>query len=285
LGFALIGAVPDQACVDIPNNGKNMIKKDFFLGAILSMVLVPFLAFAQPAAETAHSPDKDAQSLLSAFASYTDLRIRSVQQSLEILASTTEGQSGKWEKMKGLLGGYQKSDGGLIVWFVRPDGTYYTVDKGLMDVRLSDRSYFPDLMAGKQITGALVVSKSTGQRSAVIAIPIMEGGKVAGAIGASLFLDQLAEQIGSILDLRADAAFFSLAPNGLTTLHRKTDRHFLDPRELGSESLKKAANEMLAGTSGEVTYEFDNTTKKALYRTSPLTGWKFVITFSEHGAK
>jgi hypothetical protein len=148
-----------------------------------------------------------------------------------------------------------------------------------MDVKLSDRDYFPKLMSGQKIMGALVVSKSTGQRSAVIAVPMKQGGKVIGAIGASLFLDRLSEQVGSVLVLRPDAAFFSVAPNGLTTLHKKTDRHFLDPRELGSESLKQATNEMLKNPAGETTYEFDNVTKKAIYRTSPLTQWKFVITY------
>lgn len=257
-----------------------MIRKSFFLRLVFFIALMPILAFATPTSDTPSSPGKDAQSLLSAFMSYTDLRIGSVQHSLEILASTTEGKSGKWESMKGLLGGYQKSEDGLIVWYARPDGSYDTVDKGLMNVKLSDRSYFPDLMAGMKITGALVVSKSTGQRSAVIAVPIKKNGKVVGAIGASLFLDRLSDQVGTALDLRPDAAFFAMAPNGLTTLHRKTDRHFLDPRELGSETLKKAANEMLSGTSGEVTYEFDNATKHAIYRTSPLTQWKFVLAFS-----
>lgn len=238
------------------------------------MIVVPGSGFAQPPVEA------DEQSLLSAFVSYTDLRMSSVQQSLEILASTAEARSGKWENMKALLSGYQRSDGGLIVWFVRPDGTYYTVDKGLMDVKLSDRAYFPALMSGEKIMGSLVVSKSTGLRSAVIAVPMMKDGKVTGAIGASLFLDKLADQLGSALALRPDAAFFSLAPNGQTTLHNKTDRHFLDPRELGSETLKKAANEMLSNPAGVTTYEFDNATKKAIYRTSPLTQWKFAITFS-----
>jgi hypothetical protein len=257
-----------------------MIRKGFFLRLVFCIALMPILAFAAPTSETPSSPGKDAQSLLSAFMSYTDLRIGSVQRSLEILASTAEGRSGKWESMKGLLGGYQKSEDGLIVWYVRPDGTYDTVDKGLMNVKLSDRGYFPDLMAGMKITGALVVSKSTGQRSAIIAVPIKKNGKVVGAIGASLFLDRLSDQVGSALDLRPDAAFFAMAPNGLTTLHSKTDRHFLDPRELGSETLKNAANEMLSRASGDVTYEFDNATKHAIYRTSPVTQWKFVMAFS-----
>jgi hypothetical protein len=249
--------------------------KVFSVGCVLMcLVLVPVLCSAQSGART------DLQGLLSAFVSYTDLRVRSIQQSLEILASTKEMGSGDWQTMKDLLAGYEKSGEGLIVWFVLPDGVYYTVDKGLMNVKLSDRDYFPDLMAGREIAGALVVSKSTGQRSSVIAVPVKQGGKVIGAVGASLFLDVLADDIGSFLALRPDEGFFALAPSGLTALHRKTDRHFLDPRDLGSDSLKKAANEMLSSASGEVTYEYEGVTKTALYRTSPLTGWKFAITFS-----
>ena len=250
----------------------------FMLGILLTM-----LPFVSSASEAPSAAERDAQSLSSAFMSYTDLRIRSVQQSLEILASTPEAQSGVWKNMKGLLSGYQKSDDGLIAWFVRPDGSYYTVDKGLMNVSLADRDYFPDLMADRKVTGSLVISKSTGRRSAVIAVPIKSRGKVIGAIGASVFLDVFAEHIASVLDLRTEATFFALAPNGLTTLHRKTERHFLDPRELGSETLKKAVNEILAADSGEVSYQFDNTTKTAVYKTSPLTHWKFVITFEATG--
>ncbi|HPG39614.1 MAG TPA: hypothetical protein PLP19_20375 [bacterium] len=222
----------------------------------------------------------DEPSLLSAFIGFTDQRINSVQQNLQILAATGEVKSLKWEKMAALLTEYQKTDDGLAVWFMQPDGSYYTANQGRVNATLSDRIYYPDLVAGKLVTGALVVSKSTGQRSAIIAIPVMINDKVAGAIGASLFLDKLAVQIDSTLALRPDATFFALAPDGLTTLHRKTDRHFLDPRDLGSETLKAAVNDMLANPAGEVTYQYNNVTKKALYKTSPLTGWKFAIVFT-----
>lgn len=256
-----------------------MIRKDFLRVSLLA-ALMPARAFAQQRGTARPSSERNAQSLLSAFISYTDLRIASIQHTLETLSSASEVRSGQWPGMKDLLSVYQRSDNGLIVWYVRPDGTYYTVDKGLMKEKLSDRSYFPDLMAGKNITGALVVSKSTGQRSAVIAIPIKKGAEVVGAVGTSVFLDKLAEQVGAALDLPPDMAFFALAPNGLTTLHKKTDRHFVDPRELGSETLKRAANEMLSRTSGKTSYEFDNATKTAIYGTSPLTQWRFAIVFS-----
>ncbi|HXU92735.1 MAG TPA: cache domain-containing protein [Gallionella sp.] len=267
-----------------------MFERFFLKFFALLMVLVTGLGLAQaPGPQATFSQgsvaearnEADAQSLLSAFASYTDLRMSGIQQNLETLASTTEARSGKWEQMKPLLSGYQRSDAGLVVWFVRPDGTYYTVDKGLMDATLRDRDYFPSLMSGRNVMGALVISKSTGQRSAVIAVPMKKDGKVIGAIGASLFLDKLSDQIDAILALRPDVAFFSLAPNGRSTLHKQTDRRFVDPRELGSETLKRAANVMLSNPAGEATYEFDNATKKAIYRTSPLTQWKFAITFSD----
>ena len=57
------------------------------------------------------------------------------------------------------------------------------------------------------------------------------------------------------------------------------------PRELGSESLKNAAEEMLSATSGQVTYEFDNGTKTTVYTTSPLTQWRFAIATSDVSAE
>ena len=109
-------------------------------------------------------------------------------------------------------------------------------------------------------------------------MPIVEEGRVVGGIGASLFLDQVAEEIGLMLRLRSDREYFALAPNGQTTLHEKAGRGFLDPREQGSATLTNAVNEMLATDAGETTYLFDGLKKKAIYRTSPLTHWTFVIT-------
>jgi len=255
-----------------------MFRKYYLSFFALFMLVAPQLGAAQAADMRDHAQDS-AQSLLAAFSSYTDLRLLSIQQSLKILASTTEAESLSWQKMESLLSGYQKSTNGLIVWFVQPDGTYFTIDEGKMGVKLSDRSYFSSLMSGSVIDGELVISKSTGKRSAIIAVPILEGGKVVGAIGASVFLEVLAEQVSAALALSADISFFALAPNGLTALHKKTNREFLDPRDLGSATLKKAANEMLSNSAGSTTYDFDSVTKKAVYRESPLTQWKFAIVF------
>jgi hypothetical protein len=240
----------------------------------------PAAGIAQATAQTRPAAEDDTRSLLSAFMAYTDLRILSLRHSLEILASTSEVKSDNWPDMESLLSRFQDSDVGLIVWYARPDGTYYSADRGLTDQKLSDRSYFRGLMAGQAVIGDLVISKATGQRSAIVAVPVEVGGTVVGAVGASLFLDKLAEEIDAALGLRADATFFALSPDGLTTLHRKTERHFVDPRDLGSETLKNAATQMLDNASGKTSYVFDDVTKHAMYGTSSLTGWKFAIAYS-----
>lgn len=84
-----------------------------------------------------------------------------------------------------------------------------------------------------------------------------------------------------MLSLDDKTSYFALTPDGLTALHSKIDRHFLDPRALGSESLKNEAEAMLSRDSGEVSYEYDNALKHAVFTTSPLAHWKYVITRSQ----
>jgi hypothetical protein len=254
----------------------------FNKGLLLILIV---LALIVPARVVAQAPSADDESLLSAFLSYTDLRIRSVQQTLEILAATAEVRSGNWEDMKVLLQLWQQSDAKFAAWYALPDGKYYTADKGLMDVTLADRPYFPALMAGKNVVGDLVTSKSVSDPAAVIAVPIVKDGKLVGAVGASLLLRPLSEDVASGLRLPPDKSFFAWHPSGQIALHSEAKRVLDDPRNEGSESLTKAANEILATESGQVKYVLGGMQKNAVYRTSALTGWKFIISVGVPPAK
>jgi hypothetical protein len=106
---------------------------------------------------------------------------------------------------------------------------------------------------------------------------VKSDGQVTGALGASLFLDDLSDEISKTTGLPADVIFFALNPQGLTALNSKTERIFQDPTKQGSPSLTKAAREMLSRQEGAATYEFLDQTREIVYRTSPLTGWKFAL--------
>ena len=117
-------------------------------------------------------PDKDSAQvadlrlLLNAFTAFSEEHIDSILRCLHILSSTEEVRSGEWDNMKGLLTQFSKSGiAPTAVWFARPDGSYYTVEKGLTGLNLGDRPYFSSLLEGHDAAGDLVISKSTGRRS------------------------------------------------------------------------------------------------------------------------
>ncbi len=157
----------------------------------------------------------------------TDQQFQDVASMLAVVGATSEVQSLDWETMEPLLATLQGYIPPSTVWYAMPDGTYYTVDKGLIDVTLADRDYFPALMSGEMVIGPVVESKSSSELSAIIAVPIMSGDEIVGALGVSLYIDALAdylrESLGWAKGLRVkivdsskkEVAVIGLATDGL----------------------------------------------------------------------
>lgn len=212
--------------------------------------------------------------LLSAVGSLADAHLSQTRQTLAILARTAEAQSGQWERMKPLVTASVPPTLPQVLWFAQPDGTYYTSAEGLAGQKLSDRTYFPKLMAGGMVCGELVVSKSTGKKSVIIAVPVTQGERVVGGLGASIFVDDLSQLLKEQLKLPPGFLFYALTPNGLTAFHIDPKLDFVDPRELKSPSLSEGVGKILTGTAGEVTYEFNGAPRRVVFNTSALTGWR-----------
>ncbi len=217
------------------------------------------------------------RALLSAVGSLADAHLSQTRQTLEILARTAEVQSGQWERMKPLVTASLPPMLPQVLWFAQPDGAYHTSAGGQAAQKLIDRAYFPKLMAGEMVCGDLVVSKSTGKKSVIIAVPVTDGGRVVGGLGASIFVDDLSQLLKQQLQLPAGLLFYALAPNGLTAFHIDPKLDFVDPRELQNPSLSEAVRTILNGTAGEVTYEFNGAPRHVVFNTSALTGWRVVF--------
>src|SRR4030042_5564078 len=87
--------------------------------------------------------------LLNSFAALGEGYVENVLRALKIMSVTEEVQSGEWEKRRGVLAEFGRSGiKASAVWFVQPDGSYYTVEKGLTGLNLRHRGHFPPLMAG-----------------------------------------------------------------------------------------------------------------------------------------
>ncbi len=215
--------------------------------------------------------------LLNSFAALGEGHVEGVLVGLKLISITEEAQSGEWGKMRDVLTEFSKSGiKAAAVWFVRPDGSYYTVEKGLTGLNLKDREYFPRLMAGKEIHGDLVISKSTGKRTAIAAVPIRKNGKIIGALGTSITVEDISRMIDEKMGLPDNMLFYALDRKGQTSLHRTSTLIFAYPSDMGSKSLSKTVEEMLTKPEGVVSYDFYGE-RTAVFKRFPITDWVFVI--------
>ena len=224
----------------------------------------------------------DAQIALHSLRALTEWRLRDVAGMLSLIAGTPQAKTGDWDTMKGLLASL--GDTGILanaIWFVMPDGYYYTVEAGFTGLNLTDRPYFPGLMAGQSVLGTLVISRSTGKRSVIIAEPILNGTQVIGGVGVSYSVDRLSQEIDEQMQLPAATVFYALDLNGQSALHRDPTLMFEYPSDMGSPSLSSAVVEMLSKDSGTVEYVFRDMHKVVLFERSSVLGWVFALGFSE----
>ena len=191
---------------------------------------------------------------ISALVALADNHISNYANALDALAMTQEVQSGNWEEMKGLLAEVEKAQVPGTMWFVLPDGSYYTVALDKTDKNLSDRAYFPKLMSGSNVLGDLVLSKSTGKKSLIAASPVMRDGVVIGGLGASIFLDDLSKTMVKELELPDNMVFYATTVTGEVVLHSDAALIILNN---------------------------PNLPENVVYATSPLTGWRFALGFKD----
>ncbi len=228
-------------------------------------------------------PQIDMQIALHSVRALAEVRLHDVAATLKLLADTNQVESGDWATMKPLLTSLGNT--GILanaIWFVRPDGYYYTVEKDYTGLNLSQRSYFPGLMAGESVLGTLVISLSTGKRSVIIAEPVFDEARhVIGGLGVSYSVDQLSLEIDAQTRLTNQYVFYALDLAGQTALHRDPTLMFEYPSDMGSPTLSAAVEEMLSEESGSVTYVFRGLRKTVLFERSASLGWVFALGFGE----
>jgi hypothetical protein len=174
-------------------------------------VLLISLALCQPA--TAQE-DHGSIATVRAAQALTDARLQDISIMLTVLSGVESVQSLDWSSMQPLLAMLQDNLPPCLVWYAQPDGTYYSVDSGRIDQSLADREYFAPLLNGEEVIGAVVVGKSSGKLSAVVAVPIFHDGAVAGALGVSVFVSELALDVENSLDWPAGTGLRVLDPAG-----------------------------------------------------------------------
>ena len=196
------------------------------------------------------SPEANLQMGVAGLASLTDSHIKDSLTMLEVLAATQEVQSGDWEKMLPVL---TKADEVMVpgpTWFGLPDGSYSVVGTGKTDKNIADRAYFSVVMSGKNTYSELVVSRSTGEKALVVAVPVIREGKVIGILGSSVFLEDLSDMLSKEVKLADNMVFYAVTAENQVALHSE--------------------KEMILGEKLEPL-------KNSASVTAPFTGWRITL--------
>jgi len=220
---------------------------------IVGMCLV-LLVVAPGCGEKETTSKMDVTIGVSALVALADSHIEGCVSSMEVLAMTQEVQSGNWEDMVRLLAKVDETQAPGTRWFVLPDGSYSTVELGKTDKSISDRAYFPGLMAGGNVLGDVVVSRSTGRKSLIAAVPVVREGKVIGGLGTSIFLSDLSSLLTGELGLPGDMVFYAVTAEDEVVLHSNAELILQEDPALA---------------------------KNVVFATSALTGWRFALGFRD----
>jgi hypothetical protein len=240
---------------------------------MLTFMLVSSAWAGQPA----ESPqDVGPETTLNAAALYLDTIFLNTLASLQVIASTPEAKSGDWNGIKPYLNQLESDLPGAY-FFMLPDGNYYTVALDYTNLNVSDRGYFKPLFDGNQIKGFSVYSRSAGKKSAVMATPIVVNNKVTGALGASIFLDNLHATLNRELALPQNYTWFVLNSEGNTMLDRDSDFIFMNALTQGSKSLQEAVSKALKSERGSMQYELGGIIRQAHYCKLPRMDWWMIL--------
>lgn len=227
---------------------------------------------------TEAGPMLDARVALNAYSAAVEARLEGVRNAVRSVAATEEARSGDWERIQVPLAAMASGIGdAAAVWFALPDGRYWTVGQGLVGKSLKDRAYFGNLLMGDEVVGALVVSKSTAARAVIVASPVLEEGRITGAVGVSIDAAKFAAELDAAIRFPPNVVFYALDSSGETALHRASELIFAFPSAQGSPTLSNAVDTMLSSEEGIVHYEYGGNMKTAVFARSPLTRWVFVL--------
>lgn len=238
-----------------------MRKLCILLIALVSISAILSAKAPQTAAEAANYLDKMAMDLLL---------------DLQNVAKTPAAQKGDWQGIKPALLDLNKKIPAVYFW-VLPDGNYYSIEKDFTNLNLSDRPYFKPLFASKDIIGDPIHSRSTGKKSAVFVTPIRIADKVVGAVGASVFLDDLHARLNKVFDIPEAHTWYAINSSGLNMLDMEFDYIFMDLQKEFSGSVPEAIATILKNESGEVQYEIGNVKRYATYQRMPNLNWWMVM--------
>ncbi len=197
-----------------------------------------------------------------------ETNLNNLRLTLDVLSKTEEVKSGEWEQMQDLIGEIQQQDESILYWFSNPDGSYYTVEKGLTDFSLKEREYFEQLEREEAVYGAVITGYTSLQKSIVVAMPVYRKEKLVGYLGGSKFTDSLIAYLDMMAQNGVDRSFYAITAQGEEIIKYNINDKVAD--NLNKLMVETGFGMYPMSENSPLEYQY-------MFGPSPDTGWIYAI--------
>lgn len=198
--------------------------------------------------------------------------ITTVANALQLLPNTRE------RRLPYLTGEVERNNLYESMFIADEKGDYYitTGDPG----NVKDRDYFIQAMTtGKPVISNPVVSRATGKKVVVVAIPLTRNGQFNGILGSTILIDDLSNRLASI-KVGENGYIYLIQEDGLLIAH--PNDNFVMTLNLISDStldsnLREAMSKLARGENGSSRYVFEEIDNYVAYTPVPGTTWGIAV--------
>jgi methyl-accepting chemotaxis protein len=150
-------------------------------------------------------------------------------------------------------------------------------DPGAIGLDLSSREYFQKAVAGETFISQMVIAKSTGVATVVIASPVAgASGKPIGVCSVGIKTSVVTDEMAKF-KLGKTGYFWVVDRDGLAILHPNKDIA-LKQNISQFDGMQNLAKNALADKTGIESYTYNGSRKMASYAPVPSIGWKVLAT-------
>lgn len=202
--------------------------------------------------------------------------LQSVADYLRSVAASPFTVDGDWEAIKKI---YQNQgiDYPGIFLYILPNGDYYTDIRNFTSTNLSDRVYFKTLEADEEVLGYPVISRSTGKKSAVFAVPVKKENEITGFTGMSLYMEEINTSINTIMKLTPEVFLLAVDQTGTVMMTNHEQVLFEKADDIVTCECGPFIEKLNQNDSGKIAFKDHYGDYFGIYTTENTTGWKFIL--------
>lgn len=224
------------------------------------VLIIPFSLFSMDISEVIG----DTTLFIYAF----ETNLHHLRITLDVLSKTEEVKSGDWKRMRELMEEVQKQDESTLYWFSNPDGSYYTVEKGLTDYNLQERKYFEQLQKEESVYGAVITGYTSLKKSVVVARPVYKGETLVGYLGGSKYTDSLVEYLDMMAQDGVLRSFYVITAEGEDIIQYNINEEVA--QDLNALMLETGFGLYPMSENSPLEYQY-------VFGPSPETGWLYAV--------